>query len=150
MKDRIPRTFFASPAKQTPKLDMDLVEAAERRCALVEDQMASLKELFQVQWGMSRQLKQDISSIQSELDAAKCDLEKFNVRNAQLLAQMEAVCGERDERQHELQEHTTTSAQVERDFDAANASKDSLSTQICSHPSHSAHTLYFSPARIAW
>jgi chromosome segregation ATPase len=155
LQDRLPRTFFDSPSKQTRKLDVDLVEAVERRLALVEDQMSSLKSLFQVQWDMSRQLKQDISSIQSELDAATRD---DRLPNAQLLVQMEAICGERDALQHELQDQTTkleqarmNMLQVERDLGAANTSRSNLSTQVCAHPSAMLHhTQHFSAAIMAY
>ena len=72
--DPVPRSLFGIELAAKTPLHFHLVEGAERRVSLVEDQMVNLKELFQTQWGMCRQLKQDLATIQSDLDAAKLDV----------------------------------------------------------------------------
>lgn len=60
------------------------IEVVERRCRLIEEQVTSLKDLFQAQWGASRQLMGSILSIQNELDEAKREATTSNFENGKV------------------------------------------------------------------
>ena len=138
--DPVPRSLFGielAAHKSGAKVDLHLVEAAERRVALVEDQVVNLKELFQAQWGISRQLKQDLATIQSDLDAAKRDANTENFENTELLSQITSeVCRERDSLRQQLEQQSLKleqtlmdMLQLEKDLDAAHKAKAGLSAQ---------------------
>jgi hypothetical protein len=139
--DPLPRSLFGielAAKRCPPKVDLNLVEGAERRVSLVEDQMVNLKELFQTQWGMCRQLKQDLATIQSDLDAAKRDVSTANYEGTHLLSQVTIeVCGERDALKQQLEWQASKleqalmdMLQVEKDLESANKANASLTTQL--------------------
>ena len=139
--DPLPRSLFGielAAKRCPPKADLNLVEGAERRVSLVEDQMVNLKELFQTQWGMCRQLKQDLATIQSDLDAAKRDVSTANFEGTHFLSQVAIeVCGECDAHKQQLEWHAskleqalTDMLQVKKDLESANKANASLTTQL--------------------
>jgi hypothetical protein len=136
--DPVPRSLFGIELAAKTPLHFNLVEGAERRVSLVEDQMVNLKELFQTQWGMCRQLKQDLATIQSDLDAAKLDVRTANFESTHLLSQVTIeVCGERDALKKQLESQASKleqalmdMLQVEKDLESANKANASLSAQL--------------------
>jgi chromosome segregation ATPase len=136
--DPVPRSLFGIELAAKTPLHFNLVEGAERRVLLVEDQMVNLKELFQTQWGMCRQLKQDLATIQSDLDAAKLDVRTANFESTHLLSQVTIeVCGERDALKKQLESQASKleqalmdMLQVEKDLESANKANASLSAQL--------------------
>ena len=95
---------LAVQRKDEPKLQMELVEAAECRCGHMEDKLESLTDLCKVQWGISRQLRNEMAQIQTELLAEKREMEKFDFESLQLLSQMHEMREESVEMRQQLHE----------------------------------------------
>jgi len=105
------RTLFAVQRKDEPQLQMELVEAVER-CGHMEDKLESLTDLCKVQWGISRQLRNEMAQIQTELSAEKREMEKFDFKSLQLLSQMHELHEERVALRQQLQEQATNLEQT--------------------------------------
>lgn len=79
------------------------IGSAEKRCKLVEEQISSLKQLFQVQWGLSQQVNVDIAQLRGELAAERRDVEKGRFQSSLLLEEIQSVRNDRDALQNQVQ-----------------------------------------------
>lgn len=76
--------------------------SAERRCKLVEEQVSNLKELFQIQWGLSQQVNVDITQLRSEILGQKREVEKSWFETSQLFEEVQNVRHERNTLQKQV------------------------------------------------